>query len=415
MFKDYIKKTYLYKLLCVFKKYSEYYISLFYIKKTKRKVYINYKKSNIINVIFIVQYLPSWQNLKPIYDRMLKDSRYNPTIVCVPFRYINEKDALINNDVYKYFKQKGYKNVINSIENGEYFDIKKLNPSYVFHTRPYNNLRPKCYSSKKIRKFSLICSIAYAARLTETIVGINDDYYMDTYCYFAFDQEEIDYYKNRYYFGINKQLQHCLPYGQTCLEKIFNCNVAKKNRKTVLWTPRWSMDSVIGGSNFLNYKDTLFELANKHRDIDFIFRPHPLLFNNFIVNGLMTQKEVDEFKNRCHRENNIILNDESEYTNLLCNSDLLITDFSSIFVEYYVTKKPIIYCKPEINIKYTKVMKKMLSTTVQVNNKDELCVKFEQVINKHTQPDKDIIIEEYFSNAKESSNMIVDVLPKLIN
>lgn len=34
---------------------------------------------------------------------------------------------------------------------GEWLDLKQLNPDYVFHSRPYNNFMPKPYTSKQFK------------------------------------------------------------------------------------------------------------------------------------------------------------------------------------------------------------------------------------------------------------------------
>ena len=41
----------------------------------------------------------------------------------------------------------------------------------------------------------------------------------------------------------------------------------KKLNKTVLWTPRWSTDPCVGGSNFFKYKETIWRLAENNQDI----------------------------------------------------------------------------------------------------------------------------------------------------
>ena len=77
-------------------------------------------------------------------------------------------------------------------------------------------------------------------------------------------------------------------------------------RKKVLWTPRWSTDPYIGGSNFFKYKDVILGLARKKKDILFILRPHPLMFDNFVKTSEMTETEVIEFKKYCKNFGKVI-------------------------------------------------------------------------------------------------------------
>lgn len=72
------------------------------------------------------------------------------------------------------------------------------------------------------------------------------------------------------------------PYGAIGIEQMLQEKVRKQNQglKIVLWTPRWSTDPYIGGSNFFNYKDIMTRLVKQNKNILFIFRPHPLMFEN---------------------------------------------------------------------------------------------------------------------------------------
>ena len=49
------------------------------------------------------------------------------------------------------------------------------------------------------------------------------------------------------------------------------------------------------GSSFLKYKSIFFSIADEHPEISILVRPHPLMFNNFIHTGLMTEEEVKEY------------------------------------------------------------------------------------------------------------------------
>lgn len=396
-----------------------YHASLYYIEKNKSYVKKKINNGKVLNVVFVVQYIPGWNKLEPIYTRMKQDSRFHPVIVCVPLNIQNHKLMDRNgNDTYQYFVEHGY-DAIDALQNdGSWFDLKSLQPDYLFHSRPYNHFMPPCYTSGQIRKYTLICNVLYGANLTKNAedVTLNKNYYRDVAIYFSFDKDEELFYEKRFKPGCKRVIQECLPYGAIGLEQILHCKPDKKDdscfEKKVLWTPRWSTDSYIGGSNFFNYRSVIFDLAKNNPNVLFIIRPHPLMLGNFIKTGEMTEQDVMIFKNYCKNENNIILDESKEYYNQFWNSDLLITDASGIVPEYFVTGKPILYCHSSANFKYNDYILDMINTCYQVNSKEELLHDFYKIIvgNDEKRNDRQTLISESYRSVQSNSINILRFL-----
>ena len=107
-----------------------------------------------------------------------------------------------------------------------------------------------------------------------------------------------------------------------------------------------------------------------NKEINFIFRPHPLALNNFIKEKLITKREVIEYLKN-YKKSNMYYDSDSDYYDTFANSDVLITDFSSIIIEYFLFNKPIIYCYSK-NGNETNFMKKLKKCFYCVKNWDEL-------------------------------------------
>lgn len=406
------------KLIHGIKYNVQYTISLFYISKNKKRVAKKINNNEVLNVVFVVQYIPGWNKLEPIYSKMQKDQRFNPIIVCVPLNIQNH--VLLDNngnDTYQYFVDHGYKAINALLDDGSWFDLKQLKPDYLFHSRPYNHFMPKCYISGEIAKYALICNVMYGACLSknEQKVCINLDYFKDVYIYFSFDKSESIYYKKVNKPGFLLGIQKSFPYGATGIEQILKSKKENKNsrfKKTVLWTPRWSTDSSVGGSNFFNYKDTMVRLAEENKDVLFIFRPHPLMFPNFVKHGQMTEQDAVAFKSYCHESDNIILDQSKEYSDTFWNSDFLITDLSGIVPEYFVTKKPVVYCHSNVCFKYTDSIKRMIHSCYEAGNCEDVITYFYQLIdNKDPSFNKrEECIKNVFSNVEHNSANIIKSL-----
>lgn len=317
------------------------------------------RKAGPIRVVFLAQYLQAWNKIDPVYQAMLDSPSFEPYIVCVP---LNIKAHRLQgatsggNEIYDYYCSHGYE-AINSLDaDGRWFDIQKLNPDYVFHSRPYNSFMPKQYTSGTIAKYAQVCSIMYGASWTDNFadVAYNDNYFRYVSLYFAEDAWSAGTFEKRFKKGVSRGLQKSVTVGMPVLENI----VSLESRSTgawdnlrdgvrVMWTPRWSTDEEIGGSHFLEYKDWFFSYAERHPEMSFVFRPHPLMFDNFIATGQMSREEVDTFKKRCKDLENTYLDEQMEYLDTLYSSDMLVMDNSSIVLEAFFFGKPIIYCPHE--------------------------------------------------------------------
>lgn len=405
----------------------EYRKALARIKATKEiiiKRHANNPDRKIV-VAFIIQYIPSWNKLKPIYDRLSSDNDFVTLLLCVPSlfnenRVVDTQVSENTNDTFEYFKNQGY-DCINAFDGKTWFDLKKSEPDYVFHSRPYNQTMPKQYTSSKISKYALICNIMYATTLVIDVQNmlLNRDFFKDVFCYFAFNREEEKLFKKRFHKGIQKGTQTCYPFGTTVLEQMLLSKSIKGSRsfkKTVLWTPRWSTDSKIGGSNFFRYKNLIQELIAKYDDVMFIIRPHPLMFGNFVSTGEMTKKEVIDFKNYCKKKKNVQLDEKKEYNDTFWHSDILITDASSIVLEYYVTSKPIIYCTSNVDFTYPLYAQKVLANSYIVDNTSELVKAFEQLYNDndYKQEKRKDSVMEIFGDIENSSANIVSTLRQAV-
>lgn len=157
-------------------------------------------------------------------------------------------------------------------------------------------------------------------------------------------------------------------------------NLKKNDNKQILIIPTWRKTITGNRHLFLNssyyenlssflYNPKLLDMVNRGYKI--VFRPHPELFKN-IANT--NEKFIDLFD----IPDEIYLSREESYQELLNNSSVLVTDFSSVFFDFAYLKKPVIYFHPE-NDKYhyegsyfdyeTMAFGKVLETPEDVLNK----------------------------------------------
>lgn len=304
-------------------------------------------------------------------------------LLCVPNRI--SSNCLIDpddttNDTYEHFSCMGYSGVINAlVGKNKWFDLKNYSPDYVIYNR-YDRPMPLEYTSKVVSSYSKICLIEYGTSLLKMVDYLFDYHFIaNTYCYFA----ETEAKKNEFIRWNRVLCRLGLSNGICCgIPAVENAILAENsegkawqfshNHFRIIYAPRWTMDPVWGGSSFLKYHQLFISIADSQPTVDILVRPHPLMFDNFINTGLMTIDEVNAYKKSCDERPNIRVDTEKEYLATFWNSSVLICDFSSMIIEYYVTRKPIIYLTYDDKIEYNNLMSAMLKGCYLVNNDSDL-------------------------------------------
>ncbi len=344
------------------------------------KLKLKKKKRNKIKVVFLCQLSQVWGCFESIYEAALKDPVIIPVIVALPEHWDN---STADTNAYDFLTSRGYK-VINGYNSSthKFIDLKALNADYIFYPRPYDNYLPKELQSREVSKFAKICYICYGYTSEGNyILKTCFSKYFISNCYMVFAENKsvADYCHYQLpissRIGLHKICQTPFPRFDL-LNKFKDAHGSGWTRpkeeinKRIIWTPRWTLEEKLGGTNFFNYKDFFFDFAGQHPENEFLFRPHPLAFDNFVKAGAMTEDDVIEYKNRCAASPNIKLDDEKEYLDNFASADILVSDMSGVVVDFAVTGKPVIFCSyDEV---FNKSSSRLLDAYYLVHNATEL-------------------------------------------
>ena len=338
-----------------------------------------------IRVGFLCQYIPSWVKLQPIYEMMRADDRFEPFLICVPSGIqdgvLTENDG--KNDTLDYFNDHGYPEAINALQaDGSWLDLKSMNLAYVFYPRPYNHYMPVCYQSHNVYRHSKICLILYGMNVTQEVVRVtlNRNFFRHVYCYFAELPYPCQQNRKNGWLLHGLGLQYSYYFGIPGVETIRAArqlprpawDFTEEGQFRAMWTPRWTTDLKLGGSNFFTYYQFLLDYARDHADFAFLFRPHPLAIPHFLETGELTQAQANDFLQRCEQQQNISIDTEKEYSATFWGADVLITDISGIIPEYFATGKPMIFCASNMHLTLEKTTQKMVDASYVVYNVQEL-------------------------------------------
>lgn len=335
------------------------------------------------HIVFLVQLMQIWGKTERVYLEAVQDPDVKVTLLVLPEQM---EDAGRQEDGFQsnYQKLKKYgDSVVNAVkDHGELVQLKDLKPDYVFYPRPYDDYLPETYRSYQVRRYAKVCYIPYGFLLTDTCTQtcMNKSFFRYCYYYFAESPCHEKYNKNRFRISHLCGLRKSVFFGFPAFAGMKEAKEQKSssweqfsNKDTfhLIWTPRWTTDSREGGSNFFHYKDSFIQFARENQDVSLVYRPHPLTFRNFIRTGEMTQEQLDQFRAIYEEEENLYIEEKPDYYDTFWGSDVLITDCSSVDIEYFITGKPVIYCYRD-SVKFNEFADQLYSGAYQAGTWQEV-------------------------------------------
>jgi hypothetical protein len=297
-----------------------------------------------IRVVFLGQNASVWNKLQSVYEKMVEDDRFEVSLLAIP-----EHITSVDTKSFDYFFRLYGDRVLNAYIEGRWLDLEGLKPDYVFYQRPYDQYLPMEYRSDVVSRYAKICHVVYGyqvAKTTESSV-LNKRFFRNVYMYFAENSIYYEMNRKRFQKSHKEGVRKTLNIGYPALEKFVKQKEEPKageKKFHVLWTPRWTEDKDCGGSNFITFKDKVLELV-QNKNIFLCFRPHPMTFDHFISVGRITREEVDRYVECYEKSEQMHYDNGASYEKTFWNSDMLLTDVSSVIAEYFLTGKPVVYCE----------------------------------------------------------------------
>lgn len=329
------------------KSYFNPYIAQYYLAKAHNRPHAERK----MRVVFLVQNDFIWDKQAPVYDVLAADDEAEPIIVLLPSYSATDLAAGKNvgeyEERYWHFFHDHYPDVYDFTN---VLDLRILSPNYIFLGLPYEGLRPLDGThTAQLAKIAKLCYIAYGTQGTKFFIHWEttmQDFFSYLTFHFCDAADEKAALESTYPSTVAAGLQHFEDLGYPSFEPYLRQQSEEHSVRKILWMPRWTTDPMVGGSHFLDYKDRFVDFAVRHGSgqLKFAIRPHPFMFDNFIQRGDLTEREVTSYKARL-KECGIEL-DDGGYTpfEALSRADILLTDFSSLNMPFFLLERPLVYC-----------------------------------------------------------------------
>lgn len=302
-------------------------------------------KKKRIRVAFLVVF-DSVFHFERLFQLMEKDRRFVPFIVVIP-----------EIDRGQEWGMRQYKTVLSSLKN-RYAD-KVI--GYCEHGQPIM-IEEICDLCIVMNSYDTLTmpqyGIAYLGK--KGIPVVNTNYGCDTgthYTKFFCNMGNLAflwrfYCGTKFYYGILSQAQRhlrlhkrILHSGVVKMDLLDSVIERPRRRKRILICPHHSIEgsSLLSLSNFQQYAELFQRLPQEYPDIDWVFRPHPLLKSALQKYGHWSEDDWKDYIDRlCSNANVQYIPDGSCY-DMFVNSDGMIQDCGSFLAEYHYTGHPQCY------------------------------------------------------------------------
>lgn len=359
------------------------------LKRVKAKV----QKGEKLRVAFIESEIAKWKT-QSLFDLMKSDPHYEPfMLICRRDGDANKLKEEIERGIEQamaIFKEKG-NTCFNSYDpnDPDLTNLKKYDPDLVFYQQPWT-----CEGSMySVSRYALPCYVPYYVANYGSLPLDAKKAFHRILAYFfmqseAWVQTLTDWAPRFYYSG------KCVPVGHTSLDYAYLHPPKTPTSQCVIYAPHFSfvtdtIDNVTGISTFAWTGREILEYAKTHPEMNWVFKPHPVLYRTVIEKGLMTQTEIDAYYEAWGRLGRVC--DSCDYQQLFEEATTMITDCGSFLTEFGATGKPIVHLiSARAKIHPMKPSQELYSTYYQVHNPDEMYKIFEIVLEKQEDPNKKI-------------------------
>lgn len=356
-----------------------------YIKKNIKKVKKRLKGKTPIIAAFYVYDDTKWK-CQSVYDLMEKDERFEPYIFvtknAAPENNCNYQTDEDFNKVYVFFKNKDMR-VLKAFDTakGRYIPFEEMSPKpdIIIYQHPWyveTSQGPVVCS-----KFALTYYIPYYISDTNEWFEYQLRFHRYIYKYFI-PTENI---KSSYAKHMPDKGQKLIVTGHPQLDYYY-LNPKQPENKYIIYAPHWTVcgNNIRYGTFDWNGREIL-EYAENHPELNWVFKPHPLLYKFLYTSGYMSKEAADEYYRRWAKAG--ILYDKGDYLDLFRKSQMLITDCGSFLIEYFVTQKPCIHLLSE-KFKGNNFVQQICKTYYEAKNINEFNEYLDILINRGQDPKK---------------------------
>lgn len=302
-----------------------------------------------MNVVFFATLSSMWK-YDSLYQVMVEDKNFNPTIVVCPF--VSRGEDFMRkelNRTYELFHSRGWNVVMGyDADKDRAIDVHELKPDIIFYTE--SNTQHPDFAITRYRD-CLTCYLPYGYNTIPYAWYCTSLFHNQLWKFFIECEENARLIEKLSPIPVDN---HCVvgyPMYDVFVQKPKSDPWKKFGKlKRIIWAPHSSIGnncSLVHFSTFLDYAETMLNFADTKKDeICVAFKPHPELKSNLYKHPDWGKEKTDAYYAEWEKRENTMIA-EGDYVDLFLTSDALIHDCGSFLVEYLYTKKPCLFLTHE--------------------------------------------------------------------
>lgn len=212
--------------------------------------------------------------------------------------------------------------------------------------------------------------------------------------------------------------------GYIKMDEMKNVKKIERTRKRIIIAPHHTVMgwSKIDISNFMEYHEYFLQLPHMFPEVDFVFRPHPLLFINLHNFSIWTDEQIENYKTRINEIPNMYLDESGFYLDTFINSDALIHDCGSFIGEYLFTENPCCYMlkkKEQLKNGFLEIGQQCINQHYHAYTHEDITNFIRDVVIKGNDPmaneRKNFVRQKLKINYPNVSDFVLEYLKKQLN
>lgn len=324
-----------------------------------------------------------------LYTKVSNDEFFDPFILVIPDTLRGDKNMFYQLDkTYKELSKK-YNNVFLSYDyhKKEFIDFHEKCDLLCF-SNPYDHMTHHLYTIDYFSKKDVLAffiSYGFMPDLYARKYIINQEALNKCWKVFVDTSENLEIVKS----STDIKGRNAILTGYCKMDMLNMFEKCQRKRKKIILAPHHTVgkefEETFPLSNFIIYSDFFLELPAKYPEIDFVFRPHPLLFITLKTSDIWGEEKTNDYLKKITSYINVEYQEGGDYFDTFINSDGIIHDCSSFIVEYLFTGNPACYLlrnKEFLDKYFVSLGKNCLNNYYMAFNESDIIAFIENVVIK---------------------------------
>lgn len=372
-------------------------------------------------MVFLSFYIEAWDALAEIYQRMLEDPRFEPTVISIPRRLTGETEYSGEERVSEFYDNLGIEHLRFNFEDSNVGleKLRDLAPDYVFLNYPWQRNYQPAYRAEQLSEFTKVCQVPY---YSFALVNEPGEDGVAPYLYtqrshqlssliFTQDAAVVEAYS-----GTSRGNSHVHLTGSPKLDSLVSRAVATPHdRYTLVWAPHHSYSPHwLNFGTFASMHQQMLDFAKTHQDIDIVMRPHPFMFGTLVERNVIAEPELSRWLEDFNLLPNTRIETGGDFASLFMSCDLLLTDGISFIGEYpMITNRPAVFLENKDHWKFSPIGEIAVQANWRISDFAQFAERFDE-IRKHGLGDYSAQIERLRQAASpypgEAATRIVEIV-----